>query len=148
MGARWRELVGRGALRAVLVLGLFPDWRQQHLEAIRDELRRRHYAPIVVDLDNPVGPTLNEAMANLVHVARFAIVDLGESREFAPELSLLAPSFAGAPLQVIAPDGYELEEIVGLTGHEPYRYRDTDDLVESFEQRVVRPLEARVPDAK
>ena len=62
---RWRELFAPNALRVVLVLGRFPEWRHPHLDAVRDLLRKRDYAPVAIDLENPVGPKLRSAIENL-----------------------------------------------------------------------------------
>ena len=142
--ARWRELFTPNALRVVLVLGRFPDWRRPHLDAIREELRQRRYAPIAIDLENAVGRKLRAVIHNLAHLARFIIADLAGSREFLGEIQSFGLALRGLPLQAIIPEGEELMELPGFSSHEPYRYRDTDHLVETFEKRVLHPLEEKL----
>jgi len=141
---RWRELIAPNALRMVLVLGRFPEWRRPHLEAIRDQLRKRHYAPVAIDLENPVGSKLRAVIGNLAHLARFIITDLAGSREFLSDIQPFALAFAELPLQAIMPEGEELMELPGIWGKDPYRYRDTDHLVETFAKSVLGPLEQKL----
>jgi len=141
---RWRELIAKSSLRIVLVIGRFPEWRRPHLDAIREELRRSEYAPLTIDLDRPVGPKLRSSIENLAHLAKFLIVDLAGSRAFAKELPPFDLVLRELPLQVIIPDGEEPADLPGLPGLEPYRYRDTEHLVETFEKSILQPLERRL----
>ena len=60
MKSRWRDLFAARSLRLVLVLGSFAGWRRDHLDRLRDVLRRRDYVPVVIDLENRVGRKLRE----------------------------------------------------------------------------------------
>jgi uncharacterized protein YjbI with pentapeptide repeats len=141
---RWRDLIAPNALRMVVVLGRFPEWRRPHLDAIRDQLRGRHYAPVAIDLEHPVGPKLRAVIENLAHLARFIIADLAGSREFMNDIQPLGPNLRGLPLQAIMPEGEELMELPSVWGKDPYRYRDTDHLVHSFAKSVLQPLEQKL----
>ena len=142
--SRWRELIAPNALRMVLVLGRFPEWRRPHLDAIRDQLRGRHYAPVAIDLENPVGPKLHAVIGNLGHLARFIIADLAGSREFIGDIQPFALALRVLPLQAIMPEGEELMELPGSWGKDPFRYRDTDHLVQTFAKSVLGPLEQKL----
>jgi hypothetical protein len=144
---RWRELIARSSLRVALVIGRFPQWRRPHLDAIREEVRRSHYAPLTIDLEKPVGQKLRAFIANLAHLARFVIADLAGSRAFAKELQPFSFTLKELPLQVIMPDGEEPPELPGLWTFEPHRYRDTEHLVEIFEKEILQPIERKLAAA-
>jgi uncharacterized protein YjbI with pentapeptide repeats len=141
---RWRELIARSSLRIALVIGRFPQWRRPHLDAIREEVRRSQYAPLAIDLEKPVGPKLRSVIANLAHLAKFVIADLAGSRAFAKELQPFSVALRDLPIQVIMPDGEDPPELPGLWAIDPYRYRDTEHLVEIFEKEILEPLERKL----
>jgi hypothetical protein len=46
----------------VLILGRFTDERKEVLDALRDELRKRDYLPILFDFDKPTSRTTDETI--------------------------------------------------------------------------------------
>jgi uncharacterized protein YjbI with pentapeptide repeats len=141
---RWRSLIARSSLRVALIIGRFPQWRRPHLDAIREEVRRSQYAPLAIDLEKPVGPKLRSVIANLAHLARFGIADLAGSRAFAKELQPFTVTLRDLPLQVIMPDGEEPPDLPGVWAIDPFRYRDTEHLVEIFDKEILQPLERKL----
>jgi hypothetical protein len=141
---RWRELIAKNSLKVALVIGRFPEWRRPHLDAIREQLRRSDYAPLAIDLDRPVGPKLRASIGNLAHLAKCLIADLAGSRAFAKELQPFGFVLRDLPIQSIIPDGEEPVDLPGLSALEPYRYRDTEHLIETFEKGILKPLELRL----
>ncbi len=142
--SRWRELISPNALRVVLLLGRFPDWRRPHLDAIRSALRRRRYAPIAIDLEKPIGVRLRGFIQNLAHLSRFIVADLAGSREFMKQIQQFSFAIEDLPFQAIMPEGKDLGEFPGLAELHPYRYRDTEHLIETFGKSVLGPLEQRL----
>jgi hypothetical protein len=57
----------------VLILGRFTDERKAILDALREELRKRDYLPILFDFEVP---TTRETVFLLARMARFIIADL------------------------------------------------------------------------
>ena len=144
MKSRWHDLFAARSLRLVLVLGSFAGWRRDHLDALREVLRRRDYVPVVVDLENRVGRKLREGIGNLAHLARFMIADLAGSREFVGHIRTFGLAIRTLPLQSIVPEGEEFIEIPGVPAQEPYRYRDTEHLIETFDECVLHPIEEKL----
>jgi hypothetical protein len=95
-------------------------------------------------LENPVGRKLRTVIDNLAHLARFIIPDLAGSREFMSDIQPFGVSLRGLPHQAIMPEGEELMELPGIWGKDPYRYRDTDHLVQTFAKSVLGPLELKL----
>ena len=52
-----REVIDTITSKAVLILGRFTDERKAVLDALRDELRKRDYLPILFDFEKP-GPKI------------------------------------------------------------------------------------------
>ena len=57
--------------KAVLILGRFTDERKAVLDALREELRKRNYLPILFDFDAPARRNLTETITLLARMARF-----------------------------------------------------------------------------
>jgi hypothetical protein len=51
--AKIRDVIDTITSKAVLILGRFTDERKEVLDALRDELRKRDYLPILFDFDKP-----------------------------------------------------------------------------------------------
>ena len=60
----------------MLILGRFTPERKAVLDALRDELRKRDYLPILFDFDKPASKDLTGTVSTLAHMARFIIADL------------------------------------------------------------------------
>jgi hypothetical protein len=62
--------------KAVLILGRFTDERKEVLDALREELRKRDYLPILFDFAVPATRDITETVSLLARMARFIIADL------------------------------------------------------------------------
>src|SRR3712207_1544533 len=80
-----------------------PVERKQVLDAMRDELRRRNYLPIVFDFEGPMGLTKDEMVMLLARMARFVIADVTDAKSVLQELRGIVPdnpSLAVQPLLI------------------------------------------------
>ena len=66
--------------KVVLILGRFTPDRKVVLDAIRDELRKREYVPVLFDFEKPGSKSTVETVSILAHMARFVIADLTDAR--------------------------------------------------------------------
>jgi hypothetical protein len=72
-----RKVIDTITSKVVLILGRFtPPERKQVLDALRDELRRHNYLPVVFDFDVPENRDISETVSLLARMARFIIADL------------------------------------------------------------------------
>ena len=99
-----RSIVDTVGKRAVLLLGRFSAERKPVLEAIRDELRARHYVPILFDFQKPVQRDLTETVVTLAHLSRFIIADLTDPKSVPHELSAIIPGLPSVPVVPIVLD--------------------------------------------
>jgi uncharacterized protein YjbI with pentapeptide repeats len=81
-----REVIDTMTSKAVLILGRFSPKRKAVLDAMREELRRRNYLPIVFDFEKPATRNFTETISILAHMARFIIADLTQAKSLPQEL--------------------------------------------------------------
>ena len=70
----------------MLILGRFTDERKAVLDALRDELRKRDYLPILFDFDKPTSRNTVETITLLARTARFVIADISDAKSVLQEL--------------------------------------------------------------
>ena len=77
--------------KAVLILGRFCDERKQVLSALREELRRLGYLPIMFDFDCPDSKDITETVMTLAGLSAFVIADITSPRSTPLELQVTIP---------------------------------------------------------
>jgi hypothetical protein len=90
--------------KAVLILGRFTADRKTVLDAIREELRKRDYLPILFDFGKPASQDLTATVSTLAHLARFIIADLTDPSSIPHELAIVVPT-TPVPIQPIILSG-------------------------------------------
>ncbi len=86
-----RDVIDTITSKIVLVLGRFTPERKKVLDAIKDELRRHNYLPILFDFENPKNRDVTETVRTLAHLARFIIADLTDPSSIPLELETIVP---------------------------------------------------------
>jgi hypothetical protein len=76
-----RDVIDTITSKVVLILGRFTAERKTALDALREELRKRNYLPILFDFDVPATRDITETVSLLARMARFIIADLTDPRE-------------------------------------------------------------------
>jgi Pentapeptide repeats (8 copies) len=103
-----RDVIDTIGRKAVLILGRFTAERKVVLDALREELRKRDYVPILFDFDKPASQDLTATVSTLAHLARFIIADLTDPSSnrvlnvSVPEPSLQRPGVVAGIGQRIA----------------------------------------------
>jgi uncharacterized protein YjbI with pentapeptide repeats len=80
-----RDIIDTITSKAVLILGRFTRKRKRVLDALRDELRRRNYLPVVFDFEKPPSQTTDETITLLARMARFVIADISDAKSVLQE---------------------------------------------------------------
>jgi uncharacterized protein YjbI with pentapeptide repeats len=74
-----RQVIDTITSKAVLILGRFTDERKAVLDALREELRKRDYLPILFDFEKPRSRDTDETITLLARMARFVIADISDA---------------------------------------------------------------------
>jgi hypothetical protein len=71
-----RDAIDTISKKGVLLLGRFTEGRFAVLERLREELRNRHFLPIVFNFDKPETKGFTETVRLLAGMSRFVIADI------------------------------------------------------------------------
>jgi hypothetical protein len=144
-----RDVIDTIGKKAVLILGRFTPERKAVLDALREELRKRDYVPILFDFDKPASQGLTATVSTLAHLARFIIADLTDPSSIPYELATVIPT-TPVPVQPILLSGsseFAMFQDLGrrhpwvLTTH---RYASQEQLIADLGEKVIRPAELKV----
>ena len=148
---RIRDVIDTITSKVVLILGRFTPERKAVLDAIRNELRKHNYLPVLFDFDKPASRDLTETVRTLAHLARFIIADITEPRSIPQELQAIVPGLA-VPVQPLLLEGStgEWGMFQDLRKYdwvlEVHRYDSLEDLLASLGDRVIAPAEAKAKE--
>jgi uncharacterized protein YjbI with pentapeptide repeats len=145
-----RDVLNTITSKVVLILGRFTPERKRVLDAIREELRRQKYLPVLFDFEKPRSRDFTETIVTLAHLSRFVIADLTLPRSIPQELQAIVPSLA-VPIQPIleaSKKEYSMSrDLKKYAWVLPlYRYNSHADLLTSLEEKVITPAEKKATD--
>jgi Pentapeptide repeats (8 copies) len=143
-----RDVLDTIGKKAVLILGRFTDERKAVLDALREELRKRDYLPILFDFAVPATRDITETVSLLARMARFIIADLTDPSSIPKELEAIVPSLA-VPVQPLLEgasrpyamfkDYWKYEWVLPV-----YRYEGLEPLLATLAEKVIAPAEGKV----
>jgi uncharacterized protein YjbI with pentapeptide repeats len=145
-----RDVIDTISKRVVLILGRFTDTRMPILEALKKELRNREYLPVLFNFDEPATRDIRQTVSILAHMARFVIADITDAKSVPAELEHVVPQLPSVPVQPLILKSYFVLEgeyalFEGLKMYpwvlSTYIYEDQAALLESLEEKVVKPAE-------
>ena len=144
-----RDVIDTITSKAVLILGRFTDERKAVLDALREELRKRDYLPILFDFDVPATRDISETVSLLARMARFIIADLTDPSSIPKELEAIVPGLA-VPVQPLLlgnssrpyamfRDYWKYDWVLPV-----YRYEGLEQLLAAIADEVIAPAEGKV----
>jgi Pentapeptide repeats (8 copies) len=143
-----RNVIDTITSKAVLILGRFTDERKAVLDALREELRKRDYLPILFDFAVPATRDITETVSLLARMARFIIADLTDPSSIPKELEAIVPTLA-VPVQPLLEgssrpyamfkDYWKYEWVLPV-----YRYEGLEPLLATLADKVIAPAEVKV----
>ncbi len=144
---RISEVVTTIRSNVVLIMGRFTPERKPILEAIRDQLRKRGYSPILFNFEQPLSRDFSEKVKTLAHIARFIIADLTPYRSISQELRAILPKTV-VPVQPLLNGMRRLYTMFPDFKQYPwvlpgYHYKGLADLLASLEEKVIKPAEEK-----
>jgi len=139
--------------KAVLILGRFTEERKKVLDAIREELRQRGYAPISCDFGPSASRDLTETVTLSARMARFIIVDLTDPKSVPHELSSIIPDLPSVPVQPIILSSQREYAMYEHWRKYPWvleiqTYDAVDELLAGLGDKVIAPAEKAVDRAR
>jgi Pentapeptide repeats (8 copies) len=143
-----RDVIDTITSKAVLILGSFTEERNAVLDALREELRKHDYLPILFDFSVPARRDITETISLLARMARFIIADLTDPSSIPKELEAIIPHLA-VPVQPLLEgasrsyamfkDYWKYDWVLPLC-----RYEGLEPLLATLAERVIAPAEAKV----
>jgi hypothetical protein len=124
--------------------------RKAVLDAIREELRKRDYLPVLFDFDKPATRDITETVRTLAHLSRFIIADLTDPSSIPQELQAVVPDLAVAVQPVLEIGKREHSMFVDFRKYPwvlpIHHYKDTNDLLASLGDKVIAPAEQKAKE--
>jgi hypothetical protein len=148
-----REVIDTITSKAVLILGRFSDERKPVLDAIRDELRKHDYLPLLFDFDPTTNQTIIETVKTLAGLSRFVIADLTDARSVPQELQIIDTHCRTVAVRLIKKRG---EPEYGMLDFKNfpwfvkgrYEYENAEELIASIKENVIGPAEVKVKELR
>jgi hypothetical protein len=144
-----RDVIDSITSKAVLILGRFTDERKTVLDALREELRKRDYLPILFDFEKPRSRDTDETITLLARMTRFVIADISDAKAVLQELRAIVPDLPSVPVQPIILAMQEEPGMFDFYRNRPsfltlHRYTDQEQLLADLGDKVIRPAELKV----
>ena len=147
-----RDVIDTITSKVVLILGRFSPERKPILDALREELRRRDYLPVMFDFDKPASADIRTPSRRW-RGWRFIIADLTDATEVRLELGKIVPELPSVPVQpLVLASARAYVTFDDLLRYpwvlEPFRYEDRDHAIASLSAMIVTPAEAKVTEIR
>src|SRR5262249_43135027 len=128
----------------VLILGRFTAERKAALDALREELRKRDYLPILFDFNVPASRDITETISLLARMALFVVADITDARSIPQEFAAIVPDLPSVPVQPLLLEG---TAEYGMFEHfkrypwvlKTYRYPSSEHLIAGLAEHVIGP---------
>jgi uncharacterized protein YjbI with pentapeptide repeats len=141
-----RDVIDTITSKVVLILGRFTDERKAVLDALREELRKRNYLPILFDFSVPATRDITETISLLARMARFVVADITDARSIPQELGVIVPDLPSVPVQPLLLEG---SDEYGMFEHfkrypwvlKVYKYPSPALLIAGLAEHVISPAE-------
>jgi hypothetical protein len=143
-----RDVVDTVTSKAVLILGRFTDRRKPVLDALRDELRKRNYLPILFDFEKPRSRDTDETITLLARIARFIVADVTDAKSVLHELRAIVPDLPSVPVIPIIRAKQVKPGMFDFYRNRPsflkiHRYDSQAQLIADLGEKVIRPAELK-----
>jgi hypothetical protein len=144
-----RKVIDTITSKVVLILGRFTEERKLILDAIRGELRKRDFLPVIFDFSIPANRDVTETVKLLAGLARFVIADITDATEVRVELHTVVRDFTSLPVQPILLRGHppfvSMSSLKSFPWLLPsFEYETQKHLLANLDKSVVGPAEANV----
>jgi hypothetical protein len=147
-----RQVIDTITSKVVLILGRFTPERKVVLDAIREQLRKCDYLPILFDFQKPESKSLTGTVSTLANMARFIIADLTDPSCIPYELATVIPHTKVVVQPVILEGKHEFAMFHDLLAYPwvlpVYRYETPETMLANLNERVIAPAEEKVKELR
>jgi len=148
-----RDVIDTIGKKAVLILGRFTPERKAVLDALREELRKRNYTPILFDFEKPSSKDLTETVATLANLSRFIIADITNAKSIPQELQAIVPNLPSVAVQpIILSSEHEYAMFEHFKRYPwvlpVYQYETQELLLAALSEKVIQPVEEKVEELR
>jgi hypothetical protein len=149
-----RDVIDTITSKAVLILGRFSKERKPVLDAIRDELRKHDYLPIMFDFEPEANRSTVETITTLARMARFVIADLTDAKSVLQELQAIVPDLPSVAVRFLIKKSQHEPGMLDHIRRYPwvikgaYEYEDGEEVIASIKENVIGPAEAKVKELR
>jgi len=142
-----REVIDTITSKVVLILGRFTPERKFILDAIRDELRKRNYTPVLFDFEKPATRDFTETVRILAYLARFIIADLTDPSSIPQELQAIVPDLEVPVQPLLLEAKREYSMFVDFRKYHwvlpIHLYKDRESLIASLQDEIIEPADKK-----
>lgn len=149
-----RDVIDTITSKAVLILGRFSEQRKPVLDALREELRKHDYLPILFDFEPEANRSTVETITTLARMARFVIADLTDAKSVLQELQAIVPDLPSVAVRFLIKKSQHEPGMLDHIRRYPwvitgaYEYEDGEEVMASIEENVIGPAETKVKELR
>ena len=148
-----RDVIDTINSKAVLILGRFTAERKAVLDALRDELRKRDYLPILFDFDKPTSKDLTGTVTTLANMVRFIVADGTVPKSIPHELAAIVPTtiVPVKPILLASEREYAMFSDLQHRYHwvlPTHRYEWQEQLIADLELCVIQPAAKKAEELR
>jgi uncharacterized protein YjbI with pentapeptide repeats len=144
---RIRQVIDTITSKVVLILGRFTDERKKVLDALRNELRKHGYLPVLFDFEKPVSRDFTETVRTLADLSRFIIADLTDPSSIPQELQAIVPDLEVPVQPLLLEAKREYSMFVDFRKYHwvlpVYLYKDQASLIASLKNEIIEPADKK-----
>jgi len=133
--------------KVVLILGRFTIEQKKILDAIRDNIRKHNFVPILFDFPGPKNRDLTETIELLARMARYIVVDLTDPSSVPHELATIVPLVSVPVISILHEKTKEYGMFHTLLKFpwvmKPFHYSNERHLIENLELMILGPAEEK-----
>jgi len=142
-----RDVIDTVTSKVVLILGRFTPKRKAILNAIKEELRKKNFVPVVFDFEKPLRRNFRETVTTLARMAKFIIADITQAKIILQELEAIVPKVRVPVKPILHSSAKSISTIEDFKDYpwflETYRYRTIKSLLVSLNDKVITPAESK-----
>jgi hypothetical protein len=151
--AKVRDVIDTITSKAVLILGRFTAERKTVLDALRDQLRKRDYLPILFDFDKPASKDLTGTVQTLANMVRFIVADGTDPKSIPHELATIVPTTIVPVKPILLASEREYAMFGDLQRRYPWvlpthRYEHQEQLIADLDLCIIRPAAEKAEELR